>query len=135
MLECFKRQQLFIISMRASVYACARSCVRVFVAGVSSIFYCGCAAETITLLLYSSRARKAYYSYLTPGAVARSVACKLRKQVLRRTMRPAHSFVGSAFRHTLIQEEQVVRYWRKNGHLILVNCLYEASLGTVWLSN
>ena len=25
----------------------------------------------------------------------------------------------------LIQEEQVVSYWRKNGHLILINCLWE----------
>ena len=34
-------------------------------------------------LLSNKQSRKAYYSYLTPGAVARSVACKLRKQVLR----------------------------------------------------
>ena len=34
----------------------------------------------------------------------------------------------------LIQEELVVNYWRKNGHLILVNCLREACPGTVWVS-
>ena len=38
-------------------------------------------------------------------------------------LHPAHSFVGSNFRLTRIQAEQVVRYLRKNGHLILVNCL------------
>ena len=35
----------------------------------------------------------------------------------------------------LIQEELVVSYWRKNGHLILANCLQEACRGTVWLGN
>ena len=75
------------------------------------------------LLSYTSRVRKAYYSYLTPGAVARSVACKLHKQVLRSILAPAHSFMGSNFRLTLIEKEQVFRFWRKNGHLILVNCL------------
>ena len=35
----------------------------------------------------------------------------------------------------LIQEELVVSYWRKNGHLILVNCLRKACPGTGWLSN
>ena len=35
----------------------------------------------------------------------------------------------------LIQEELGVSYRRKNGHLILVNCLREDCPGTVWLSN
>ena len=34
----------------------------------------------------------------------------------------------------LIQEEQVVSHWRKNGGLILVNCLRQACPGIVWLS-
>ena len=33
------------------------------------------------------------------------------------------------------QEEQVVSYWRKKVHFILVNCLWKACRGTVWLSN
>ena len=33
----------------------------------------------------------------------------------------------------LIQEEQVVSYWQKNWHSILVNCHWEAHPGTVWL--
>ena len=33
----------------------------------------------------------------------------------------------------LIQEE-LVSYWQKNGHLILVNCLQEAFFVTLWLS-
>ena len=37
----------------------------------------------------------AFYSYLTLGAVARSVACKLRKQVLRSILAPGYSSVGS----------------------------------------
>ena len=39
------------------------------------------------------------------------------------------------FPFPLIQEELVVSYWRKNGHLILVNCFREAWPGTVWLGN
>ena len=63
-------------------HACARACVRACVCGGGflDISIAGCAAETSTLISYRSRARKAYYSYLTPSAVARSVACKLRKQ-------------------------------------------------------
>ena len=57
-----------------------------------------------------------------PGAVARSVACPL-------------CTWKNNFPRPLIQEEQVVSYWRKNGPLILVNCLREACPGTVWLSN
>ena len=42
MLECFKRQLLFIISVRACLRACVRMCVhmcvRVFVEEASSIF-------------------------------------------------------------------------------------------------
>ena len=40
-------------------------------------------------------------------------------------------FRGKNFPHPLIQEEQVVSYWPKNGHLIMVSCLWEACLGTV----
>ena len=35
------------------------------------------------------------YSYLTPGAIARSVACKLRKQVLRSILAPGTFFRGN----------------------------------------
>ena len=70
-----------------------------------------------------------------PGAVASSVACPLRKQRPRhRSSRPAHSWKNN-FPLSLIQEELVVSYWRKNGYLILVNCLREACPGTVWLGN
>ena len=34
----------------------------------------------------------------------------------------------------VIQKEQVVSYWPKNGHIILVNYIGEASPGTVWLN-
>ena len=34
------------------------------------------------------------YSYFTPGAVARSVACRLRKQVLRSILAPGAFFHG-----------------------------------------
>ena len=49
--------------------------------------------------------------------------------------RVRHIFIEIFSPLPLIQEEQVVSYWRKNGHLILVNCLWEACPGTVWLSN
>ena len=75
-------------SMRACVCACVCG------GGFLDISTAG-AAETITFLSYTSRVRKAFYSYLTPGAVARSVACKLRKQVLRSTLAPGYSSVGS----------------------------------------
>ena len=78
----------------ASMRACVRVCLCLW-RGLPRYFYCGCAAETITLLSYSSRVRKAFYSYLTPGTVARSVACKFRKQVLRSILAPGYSFVGS----------------------------------------
>ena len=42
---------------------------------------------------------------------------------------------NSNFPLPLIQEELVISYWQKNGHLILVNCFWEACPGTVWLSN
>ena len=45
-----------------------------------------------------------------------------------------HFFKENLLPLPMIQEEQYVGYWRKNGHLILVNCLQEACLGTVWLS-
>ena len=35
----------------------------------------------------------------------------------------------------LIQEEQVVSFWRKNMHLKMVNCHRRASTVTLWLSN
>ena len=35
----------------------------------------------------------------------------------------------------LIQEEQVVSYWRKNMHFKLLNCPRRASKVTLWLSN
>ena len=77
----------------ASTRACVCACV--CGGGLPRYFYCGCAAETITLLSYTSRVRKSFYSYLTPGAVARSVACELRKQVLRSILAPGYYFVGS----------------------------------------
>ena len=46
-----------------------------------------------------------------------------------------HSHDKHSFPLPLIQEEQVVSYWQKNGHLILVYCLREACPGTVWISN
>ena len=76
-----------------------------------------------------------HYIVLT-GAVARSVAYPLRKQRFGdRSLRPAHSITENNFSLPLIQEELVFSYWRKNGHLILVNCLLEACTGTVWLGN
>ena len=77
-------------SMRAHVRACA--CFKVEV--LPRYFCCGCAAETITLLLYKSQARKAQYSYFTMGADAQSVACKFRKQVLRSILAPDTFFRG-----------------------------------------
>ena len=35
-------------------------------------------------------------------------------------------FLWKIFPLPLIQEEQVVSYWQKNGHFILVNCHWEA---------
>ena len=64
--------------------------------GLPRYFYCGCKAEKITLLSYKSQARKAYYSYLTTDAVARSVACKLRKQVLQSILAPGTFFRGNS---------------------------------------
>ena len=65
-------------------HACACVCVHVFVE----------ATETITLLSHKSQARKTYYSYFTLGAVARSVACNLHKQVLRSILAPGTFFRG-----------------------------------------
>ena len=68
--------------------------------------------------------------------VAWSVACLLRKQYPAIDPRIQHILSWkNNFTLPLIQEEQVVRYWRKNGHLILVNCLREACPGKVRLSN
>ena len=44
---------------------------------------------------------------------------------------PRSSLVSGTFFCGKNQEEQVVSYWEKNGHLILVNCLREACPGTV----
>ena len=46
-----------------------------------------------------------------------------------------HSFMENNFPLLLLQEELIFSSLRKNGHLILVNCLREACPGTVWLSN
>ena len=56
--------------VRACVSARAHGCR----GGLPQYFYCDCAAETVKLLSYKSKTRKAYNSYLTPGAEARSVA-------------------------------------------------------------
>ena len=71
----------------ASMRACGRVCLCLW-RGLPRYFYCGCAAETITLLHIQAESE-------TPGVVARSVACKLRKQVLRSILAPGYSFVGS----------------------------------------
>ena len=42
-----------------------------------------------------------------------------------------HIFSWKIFPLHLIQEEQVVSYWRMNGHMILVNWLWEACPGSV----
>ena len=67
-------------------------------------------------------------NYEALGVVAQSVACLLRKH---RPSRPAHSFMEKKLPLLLIQEEQVVSYWQKNGHFLLVNCLQEACPGAV----
>ena len=50
--------------------------------------------------------------------------------VSRSTLAPSNSCMEN-FPLPLIQEEQVVSYLRKYGHLMLVNCLREACIGTV----
>ena len=46
------------------------------------------------------------------------------------------TFFGEFFSPlSLIKEEQVVSYWRKNGHFILISCLWGTFQGTVWLRN
>ena len=50
----------------------------------------------------------------------------LQAVVSRLTLASGTYFRGKSFPFPLIQEEQVVSYWRKNGHLILVNCFQEA---------
>ena len=57
---------------------------------VTVSFYHLCASMRACVLVFL-----AFYSYLTPGAVARSVACKFRKQVLRLILAPGYSSVGS----------------------------------------
>ena len=74
----------------------------------------------------------------TLSGVALLVACSLCKQwSCDRSSCPAHSFVKKEnnFPLSLIQEEQDVSYWQKNGRFMLVNFLWEACPGTVWLSN
>ena len=72
----------------------------------------------------------------TPSAVDRLIDhCLLRMQAgLKSTLRPAYSIVESFCPLLLIQEKQVVRLWRKNRQLILVNCIQEACPGTMWFS-
>ena len=106
-------------SMRARVSSRWRGFLDISVAGVRlkrlHSFHIKAKPES-TLFIF-------HYSYFTLGTVARSVACKFASRSYDRSSRSTHSFVGSNFRLTLILAEQVVRYWRKNGHLILVNCL------------
>ena len=54
------------------------------------------------------------------------------KNVFEQGNRLLYNF--SRFTNLLIQEERVVSYWRKNGHFILVNCLWKACPGTVRLT-
>ena len=64
----------------------------------------------------------------------REHVCFISKQPVDQPLRPAHSFVEK-IPLLLIQKEQVVSNWLKNGHSIRVNCLLETCPGTVWLSN
>ena len=74
--------------------ACVRTCVRAFVCGGGflDISTAGVRLKRLHSLHIQAESEKAYYSYLTPGAVARSVACKLRKQVLRSILAPGTFF-------------------------------------------
>ena len=66
--------------------------------------------------------------FIGMGAVARSVACSLRKRAApRSTFAPGTFFYGKQI------PLPVVRYWRKNGPFLLVNCLREACPGTMQL--
>ena len=80
--------------------------------------------KQLKLLSNKSQSRKAYsnYSYLTPGAVARSVAGKLRKQILRSILA-----FGTFLSKLSVTGERMELNTGKR--------LCEASLGTVWLSN
>ena len=78
--------------------------------------------KQLKLLSNKSQSRKAYYSYLTPGAVARSVAGKLRKQILRSILA-----FGTFLSKLSVTGERMELNTGKH--------LCEASLGTVWLSN
>ena len=76
------------------------------------------------------------YLILGPGTVARSVIVRFASN--GRAIDPPVQYIFSLknnFPLPLIQEELVVSYWRKNGHLILVNCPQGACTGTEWLSN
>ena len=46
-----------------------------------------------------------------------------------------HSVMDTFLPLLLIQEKQVVSYWQKNGHKVLVNCLWEACPESVWLGD
>ena len=65
-----------------------------------------------------------------PGVVARSVACSFCMEAPPKSTfvfgKFFHLFLLNFFPLPLIQEEQVVSYWQKNGHLILVDCLWVA---------
>ena len=101
--------------MSISVCACVRERARGCVGGFLNISIGVVRLKQLKLLSFKRQSRKAYYSYLTPGSVARSVACKLRKQVLRSILAFGTFFVENNFHLPLIKEKQVVRYWRKNG--------------------
>ena len=60
-----------------------------------------------------------------PGAIARSVAAP------RSTLAFSTFYCGLS----LIQEQQIASYWRKNGHKILVKCQLEAGLEMVLLGH
>ena len=96
------------------VRACESAHARVCGGGFFNISIAVVRLKQLKLLSYKSQSRKAYYSYLTTGAVARLVACKLRKQVLRSILAFGTFFVENDFHLPLIKEKQVVRYWRKN---------------------
>ena len=69
-----------------------------------------------------------------PGLIVRSVVSPLRKQADPRMTRMSGTLnCVEFFPLLMIEEEQVVSYWKKNGLSILVNCLREACPGTLLL--
>ena len=77
--------------------ACVRACVCACVCGGGFLDFstAGVRLKRLHSFHIQAESEKAFYSYLTPGAVARSVACKLGKQVLRSILAPSYPFVGS----------------------------------------